>query len=133
MTKFLGRVFIAALLIGFLNAAHLAFADRNIPKVDSIMSGNVKYSVSIENAKSRKQRGGYIEAWEADKKLWELQVYNVDFDPNLDSNIQEVYITSLKIENGKLIVTNELEEVYEIDLTSKAITKVQNSATQVKK
>ena len=42
--------------------------------------------------------------------LWEKEVYTIEKDPALESDVQDVFITSLNIENKKLIVVNEKGE-----------------------
>jgi hypothetical protein len=73
----------------------------------------------------RKQNGGYIEAWDArsGKKLWDLKVYEVRYDPLLERDAQDVFIVSLRIENDKLIVVNEKGERYEVDLERREVKK----------
>ncbi|MFO1490704.1 MAG: hypothetical protein U1F77_03385 [Kiritimatiellia bacterium] len=44
--------------------------------------------------------------------LWEKQVYAVKLDPNLEADVQHVFITKLEVADGALLVTNERGEVY---------------------
>ena len=52
------------------------------------------------------------------KCYWEKEVYTVEYNPDLESDVQDVFITSLNIEDGKLVVVNEKGDVYKVDLSS---------------
>lgn len=72
-----------------------------------------------------KQNGGYVEALDAEtgKKLWGLRVYKVEYDLSMETDVQDIFITSLSIEDGKLIVVNERKDTYEVDLATKKVEK----------
>jgi len=69
-------------------------------------------------------RRGYIEAWDfqTNKKLWELTVFTNRIDPTLEEDVQWVFIQSLSLRDGTLIVTSERGKTYQIDLKTKAVT-----------
>ena len=69
---------------------------------------------------------GYVEAMDLKtrKKLWELQIYTVEYDRGLEPDVQDVFITSLAIKGSQLIVTDEHNEIYEVDLQTKKISKI---------
>lgn len=64
------------------------------------------------------QRMGYVEAWdfETNKKVWVKKVYNVIYDLFMEQDVQDVFITSLSIEGDKLVVSNEKDKVYKLDI-----------------
>src|SRR3989339_925806 len=95
-----------------------------------IISGLAVYAVRIDSPKevpALEYNGvkyivdhgkmGWVEAWDikTSQKLWDKKVYQVEFDPYLESDAQYVFITSLKIENDRLIVTNEMKGTYTLD------------------
>jgi hypothetical protein len=69
-------------------------------------------------------RRGYIEAWDSktNKKLWDLTVFTNRIDPKLEQDVQWVFVKSLDLRDGKLIVTSERGNSYEVDLNTKVIT-----------
>jgi hypothetical protein len=87
------------------------FAKRAAPKpVEPIIHNGIKYVAS--------SKMGYVESWDlrTNQRLWEKKVYDVTINPFLEEDVQWVFITSLSIQNGKLIVVNEAGGKYTIDL-----------------
>ena len=119
------KILIVLVVLDFLFIG-TAQAKRTPPqKVIAVEDNEVKYTAPQRESKVHKQAGGYIEARDkkTDKKLWELKVYDVKFNPKIEKDVQEVYITSLKVENGKLIVANEAGDEYEVDPKSRTARK----------
>jgi hypothetical protein len=56
--------------------------------------------------------------------LWQAEVYPIEIDPTVELDVQYVYITSLKIERGQLIVKNESGQVFMVDLKTHKVTKI---------
>ena len=69
-------------------------------------------------------RRGYIEAWNVgtNKKLWELTIFTNRIDPNLEEDVQWVFIKTLNIQDGRLMVTSERGKTYQVDVNTKTIT-----------
>ena len=108
---------------------------RRIPpkKVEPVMYDNIRYTAPVfSQSSNHKQLSGYIEAWDTrtNKKLWEVKVYDIKYDPGLDKDVQEIYITALKVEFGNLLVTNETGDEYEVELATKKITKKSGQHSQ---
>jgi hypothetical protein len=98
----------------------LAYAKRIAPgKVDPVIHEGVRYVAPNDDG-----RRGYIEAWSVgtNKKLWELTLFTNDIDPNLEADVQWVFIKALNIQDGRLVVTSEGGKTYQVDVTTKAIT-----------
>lgn len=70
-------------------------------------------------SKGMEHNGGYVEAIDikTNKKLWLKEVYRPKYDPSLEGDVQDVFITSLSIENNKLIIINEAGDKFLIDIT----------------
>jgi hypothetical protein len=77
-------------------------------------------------------RRGYIEARDAhtNEKIWDLTVFTNPIDPNLEEDVQWVFIESLSIQDDTLIVASERKNTYGIDLKTKAITQLPPAQTQ---
>lgn len=74
-----------------------------------------------------KQNGGYIEATnlKTDKLLWKLKIYEIKYS-GAESDVQDVFITSLKIAEGNLEILNEKGDKFVVDLTKRKVIKGAN-------
>ena len=100
--------------------AQLASAKRLPPvTVDPVVYEGIRYVAPTDDG-----RRGYIEAWdvETNKKLWELTLFTNRIDPNLEEDVQWVFIKTLNILDGRLIATSEFGKTYQVDLKTKQIT-----------
>ena len=98
----------------------MASAKRTAPvNVDPVIYEGVRYVAPNDDG-----RRGYVEAWNVgtNKKLWELTIFTNRIDPNLEEDVQWIFITTLNIQGGRLIVTSERGKTYQVDLSTKAIT-----------
>ena len=98
----------------------LASAKRIEPmKVDPVIYEGIRYVAPNDDG-----RRGYIEAWNVgtNKKLWELTIFTNGIDPNLEEDVQWVFIKALNIQDGRLMVTSESGKTYQVDVNTKAIT-----------
>jgi hypothetical protein len=103
-----------------------AWAKRMPPKpVEPLVHNGVKYVALLDNG-----REGIIVAQDekSGKKLWDLVVYTVKIDPNLEEDVQWVFITTLAVRDNTLVVTNEKKQQYSVDLKTKKIEKVKDDA-----
>jgi len=103
---------------GIVMSQDKAMGKRRAPKeVAPVTYQGVTYTTSLDPP------GGDLVASDAQtgKKLWDLQVYPVVIDPKKETDVQDVYITSLKIERGNLRVVNEHYETYEVDLKTRNV------------
>jgi hypothetical protein len=69
--------------------------------------------------------GGVIEAVDArsGERRWLLQVYRTALDPAMESDVQDVFITRLRLAGtGRIIVEDELRRRWLVDLASQAVT-----------
>ena len=81
----------------------------------------------VRGAKSRdfEQNGGVIAAVDeaTEKELWTLVVYQTKYDPDEEQDVQDVYITSLKIsDDGKqLLIENERGRRFTVHLADRSV------------
>ncbi len=111
---------LAVILLLTLLLTQLASAKRIAPvKVDPVIYEGIRYVAPNDDG-----RRGYIEAWNVgtNKKLWELTIFTNGIDPNLEEDIQWVFIKALNIQDGRLMATSERGTTYQVDLNTKAIT-----------
>ena len=53
---------------------------------------------------------------------WWKQIYVIRYDTVLETDVRDVYITSLKIKDGNLIVENERGYIYSLVLNTLEVT-----------
>ena len=60
---------------------------------------------------------GCVEAWDTKTKqlIWRKQIYVVKYTIGLERCVQDVYIKSLRFEDGSLIIANEIGYEYRLD------------------
>lgn len=108
-----------------------AFAKRVAPKpVKSIVKDGIEYSAALDPTHI-----GFIEAtWTKAKQLkangktykpviWSKQIYVIKYEYKygLEEDVQWVFISNLRLDNNKLIITNELGYEYELDLDTLSV------------
>src|SRR6476659_3482254 len=108
-------ILLLALLLPQLTSA------KRLPpvKVDPVIYEGFRYVAPNDDG-----RRGYIEAWNVrtNKKLWELTIFTNGIDPNLEEDVQWVFIKALNIQDGRLMVTSESGKSYQVDVNTKTIT-----------
>lgn len=55
------------------------------------------------------------------KELWRVRIYTVAINPLLERDVQDVFITSLAFEKGRLLITNESGEKYSLDPVTRQV------------
>ena len=118
MSRFV-LIFVAAALL----LPSLALAKRVAPaKVEPVIHQGVRYIAPNDNG-----RRAYIEAWDiqTNKKLWDLTIFTNRIDPALEEDVQWVFIKTLNIRDGALVVTSERNEIYRVDLKTKTVRQFQ--------
>jgi hypothetical protein len=99
------------------------------PKVAPVEHRGIRYAV-VRGAKGRglPQNGGYIEATEiaSGRSLWLVKVYEVLYDPDMEDDKREVYISRLRLDaaRGRLLVENERDERFAVALDGSRVQKV---------
>src|SRR2546421_11954122 len=89
------------------------------PTVTPVIHEGVRYVAPTDDG-----RRAYVEVWDVqtNKRLWELTVFTNRIDPKLEEDVQWVFIKSLSIRDGKLLVTSERGAMYQVDLNTRVIT-----------
>jgi outer membrane protein assembly factor BamB len=114
-------------LISVLLIATITLAKRSGPsEVEPVIYNGIKY-VAVQWGQSRglDQNGGYIEAFDykTGRQLWLLRIYKINYDAH-EKDVQDVFIIKLGIEHGMLLVTNEKNERFTVDLKTRVVTKI---------
>lgn len=103
-----------------------AQAKRIPPKeIDPVSHAGVTYRVVHFEFRNGLQNGGYVEAIsDSDgKKKWGILLYLVKYDPRLEKDVQDCFITSLRLDEKKnrLVATNEAGHLYHVDLATQKV------------
>jgi hypothetical protein len=120
--KEMGKLSVVLCLILTAMIAGEAWAKRAAPKpVTPVVHNGVKYVAPHENG-----REGKIEARneKTGEKLWDVVIYTVKIDPNLEEDVQWAFITGLAVRDNTLLVTNEKSEHFTLNLKTKKVEKV---------
>ena len=107
------------LISSLLLATLLAEAKRGAPaEVLPVTVGNIEYSAPHRNGTHKQM--GFIEARElkSGELIWSRQIYIVLYIPGLVGDVQDVFIKSITVEGNNLIITNERNSKYQLDLNS---------------
>ena len=108
------------LFLGFL--ALPALAKRTAPpEAAPLVANGIRYQVAHDRYMAHKNPAGlraYIEAWDVKSKklLWKVKVYEIVYDQKLETDVQDIYIESLKLDGKRLIVTTERKKAYRVDI-----------------
>jgi outer membrane protein assembly factor BamB len=97
-----------------------AIAKRSAPEpVRPIVAGNIEYS-------SPGWPIGFIIATDTRtrREIWRKRIYRVKIDPALERDVQDVFITSLALEHGNLLIADERGRRYALDLTTHKVTRL---------
>ena len=100
------------MLVGVLFCPLAAFAKRAAPKpVSSVVHNGVEYRARVWDM-------GFVEAIDlaSHDRLWRRRIYYVWYVPLAEKDCQDIFITSLAIQDGKLLVRNEAGKSYGVDL-----------------
>jgi hypothetical protein len=105
-------------------AASSASAKRMLPPdVAAVINGSVRYEAPHFNTPCA-QNGGCLVAYDntTNAQLWAVKVYCTKYDPSLEQDVQDVFVTSLALENAKLQVANEKGQHFAIDPQTQEVT-----------
>lgn len=90
-----------------------AFAKRRAPSpVLPVVWQGVEYRAPLDV-----EHMGYIQAFDlaSGRKLWDTRVYHVWIIPLHEKDVQWVFISSVQVQNEKLLVTNEKGKSFRLD------------------
>ncbi len=105
------------------------FAKRSPPvKVEPVRVAEVEYRVPHDQM-------GCVEAWDVrtNQLIWRKQVYVVKYDVDLEKDVQDVFITAVELQKGKLLLKNERQSEYELDLETLQAKATKGSLLEQKK
>ena len=104
--------------------------DRDVPPPPkAVIADGVRYEEAADGrAHGFAQSGGVIVATDVKTRSerWAVRVYEVQFDPAEERDVQEIFITKLKMDaDGKhLLVTREDGARFAVDVRTRAVSAV---------
>ena len=107
-------VLIPFMFCSFVYAKKISLAKKiTPPKIEPLIYKNIKFVVP-----NTVQEMGCVQAWDVEKgkKVWEKKFYSVFMSPFVQDDLQWVFIISLSVEDGKLVVVNEKGSEYKIGI-----------------
>jgi hypothetical protein len=119
---------VVLLIVGFLFISGELVAKRLPPKeVEPFEFQGVRIIAPHWGLQEgRDQNGGYIQVLDlkTNELLWDLQVYQVIYDPNVEKDVQDVFIESLAASGNSFVVVDEKGGHYFVDLEKKKVGKI---------
>jgi hypothetical protein len=95
------------------------YAKRVAPKkVQSITFKKIEYSVDHSNI------GSILITDKNSNTIKNIKIYSIEYDKDLEKDVQDIFIKNLKISNNYLLITNESNKVFRMDLSTYQITQV---------
>jgi hypothetical protein len=68
---------------------------------------------------------GYIVAYDSTgKEAWNVRIYKVHYDVFLEKDVQGVYINNIQLRKDNLLIRNDIDEDYLLDLKTLGVTKL---------
>jgi len=92
--------------------------------IEPVSRNNVVYSVPAF-VSGETQNGGYIEARNkaSGELIWRLKVYKTEYARNLERDIQDVFIISIRLEAESIVVVDDKDRVFEVNMNTRNITR----------
>lgn len=98
-----------------LMMSSVIFSKRMMPQpVKPVRLNGIEYS-----APHKFDCKGCVEARviESDSLLWRKEIYSIQYDSTLETDVHDVFIKELKINNDSLIIINELNQEFMMDVS----------------
>jgi hypothetical protein len=87
---------------------------RAVPKtVSPIINGKVKYVASLNEIIALDT--------ESEIELWRKIIYEISYDENLERDVQDIFIDSIRLADNSVIIRNESNNWYFLELDSKKV------------
>jgi hypothetical protein len=91
------------------------------PKVEPVVQEGVRYTAPNNDGKRASVRA--LDA-KTDKLLWEVTVFRNTINPALEEDVQWIFIKKLRTADGNLVVIDERNRAYRVDLKTRAVEKL---------
>lgn len=98
-------------------------ASRAPPRrVPPVVIDGVRYTPVAGDIDRDGQIGGILGAFDAsNRELWRLRVYENVRVPGLEGDVQDVFFRSMRADDRKLVIENEVGARYEVDTATRRV------------
>lgn len=97
----------------------------SVPEPSGVVAGDLRIeALPWGKMRGLEQNGGYIAAYRLadEEEAWIMRVYDVRYDGEMEQDKQDRFIEELALDAaGRLRVTDELGEVYVVDLQRRVV------------
>jgi len=93
-------------------------------KVEPVTLGNTRYEVVHWGRKrGLGQNGGYLAAFDAKTgaELGLIKVYEIKYDPKLEADVQDAFISRMDMLDGAVLITDERGRKFILDPATKSV------------
>src|SRR3954469_13862669 len=107
----------ALLVLALLVLTAVVQAKRSAPAdVPPVVSDGIEYSAPHDPI-------GWVIATDVKtrQEVYRRRIYQVPIKPDLERDVQEIFISALEVKRNFLIVTNERGEKYALDLSTRTV------------
>jgi hypothetical protein len=116
---------IILILITLLFTPSITLAKRKPPKeLNPVRRGGIKYSIHHgELLKKKTTDGAYIRAYDIalSEPLWDLKIYSIEYDEEMEKDVQDVFVRSFKLKKDKFIIRNERNDMFIVNIRTKKV------------
>ncbi len=119
----------AVMIVLSLLSTPMVFAKRATPaQVAAVRMGEMELRAPTSQL-------GCVEAWDTkhNELLWRRQIYVVRYTAGLERDVQDVFIRSMEMKDNVLIVTNENQSEYVLNLETLEVRVNKGALIEVKK
>lgn len=105
------------LLLTLLFILPVSFAKRLEPAtVPPISYHGILYTASFDH-------GGIVTAHDKHSNIiWKKRIYSIQYDPNLETDVQDIHIKKLFFKKGRIFIQDEKDRCYLLNLKNHAVT-----------
>jgi hypothetical protein len=105
-------------LLSFCTIAQLAHKKIGPVEVQPVVYGQLTLTAPTNKM-------GYIIAYDsAGREAWNVRIYKVHHDVFLENDVQGVYINNIQLRGNNLLIRNDVDEDYLLDLKTLIVTKI---------
>ena len=93
------------------------------PVIEPVVHGGVRYTVPNDRGTV-----GYVVASDvvSGKQLWRKTIFRKCICPFLEHDVQWVFIKQMRLDDGRLVIVNERDKVYSLDLKTRKVKKLKD-------
>jgi len=84
-------------------------------KVEPIIINNIRYTSTMNEILATET--------ESNNLLWKKEIYEVIYDKNLETDVQDIFIDSISVNQNMMFIRNEKNEVFVLNLKTLQVKK----------